>query len=166
MEVRRLQPAEWKVLRDVRLRALADAPYAFSSPLEREQRFTRADWQQRAGADANGSVFVAFDDDRVVAMAGGFFPAAERTSATVWGMWVEPAARGAGLGRWLLEEVAEWAREHGARRLDLAVTDTPEARRAAALYRAAGFVATGADEPLESDPRLMTRGLARVLSSP
>lgn len=163
MEVRRLQLGEWTVLRDLRLRALADAPYAFSSPLERERRFTRANWEQRAGAEDNSAVFVAFDGDRPVAMAGGFFPTPDHTAATVWGMWAEPDVRGAGLGRRLLEAVAEYAREHGARRLDLAVTDTPHAQRAAALYRAAGFVPSGVDEPLESDPRLMAIGLTRVL---
>jgi len=46
-------------------------------------------------------------------------------------------------------------------RIDLHVTDCPEARAAAALYQKLGFADTGKREPLDSDPSLVTRVLAR-----
>jgi hypothetical protein len=39
VEVRQVQSADWKELREVRLRALADAPGAFASTLEREAAY-------------------------------------------------------------------------------------------------------------------------------
>ena len=55
-------------------------------------------------------------------------------------MWVRPDARGSGVGDRLVNEVARWAREHGADRLRLSVR-THNAR-AKALYHRAGFALT------------------------
>jgi hypothetical protein len=43
-----MQSADWKELREVRLRALADAPGAFASTLEREAAYPDDVWRQRA----------------------------------------------------------------------------------------------------------------------
>ena len=51
MEVRQMQSADWKELREVRLRALADAPGAFASTLEREAAYPDDVWRQRAQGD-------------------------------------------------------------------------------------------------------------------
>jgi GNAT superfamily N-acetyltransferase len=52
-------------------------------------------------------------------------------------LWVRPAARGAGLGRALLEAAMEHARERGATRIELNTTTADVAARA--LYESAGF---------------------------
>lgn len=56
-------------------------------------------------------------------------------------LFVEPGARGAGLGRALVARAVERARERGCRRLELDVADDNAA--ALALYQAAGFVDRG-----------------------
>lgn len=164
MEIRRLGQGDGDQLRDVRLRALADAPYAFSSSLERESGLTGAFWDERVAESElgqDGVVFVAVDDGRSLGMAGGFFVDAGREVAMMWGMWVDPQARRGGFGRALVEAVAAWAREAGAHRLRLAVTDCEASRPAAALYRELDFVDTGEREPLEWNPSLITRVLSR-----
>jgi hypothetical protein len=52
--VRRLRADEHALLRDLRLRALSDAPMAFGSTLAREEAFTPDVWQTRAAAGAPG----------------------------------------------------------------------------------------------------------------
>jgi GNAT superfamily N-acetyltransferase len=153
------------LLRDVRLRALQDAPYAFSSWYEREVDKDKEFWEGRvaqSGKGESGIVFVAIEGDRSLGMAGGYFADEDREAATLWGMWVDPSARRRGLGRKLLEAVAAWARDSGASRLRLAVTDCEQSRPAATLYRESGFIETGEREQLESDPSLV----ALILSHP
>jgi ribosomal protein S18 acetylase RimI-like enzyme len=159
MEVRRLEPGEVDLLRDVRLRALQDAPWAFGSTYARERERTPEDWARYA-AQEESVIYVAIDGQAAVGMAGGFVPAAG--AVMLWGMWVAPEARGQRLARTLVDRVLRWARERGAAEVRLVVTDDERAASAAALYRTAGFVPTGEREPLESDPALETIVMTRV----
>ena len=153
MEVRRLRADEAERLRALRLRALADAPWAFGSSYARERRYEADWWAARARQDGD-VVYVADAGDALVGMAGGFCP--EEGVVMLWGMWVAAEARGHGLGRALVESVIGWARERGAATLRLEVTDTGPAQPAAALYRSLGFEPTGERSPLDSDPSLET----------
>lgn len=166
MEIRRLRSGDGGRLREVRLRALADAPYAFSSSFEREAVLGQEFWEDRVAESElgeDGVVFMAIDDARGLGMAGGFFVDEEREVAMLWGMWVDPSARRGGLGQRLLEAVAGWAQDSGADRLRLSVTDCQASTPAATLYRKLGFLQTGEREPLEWNPSLITRVLSRSL---
>jgi GNAT superfamily N-acetyltransferase len=105
---------------------------------------------------------VAIDGDRSVGMAAAA-PHAELPGA-VWlfGLWIDPAARGKGLGARLIEAVADWAGEQGATRLDLSVTTNNPG--AATLYARAGFAETGRRRPLPADPARTEVFLSRPLS--
>ena len=133
MLVRRLGPDDWQVLRDVRLRALADSPDAFASTFDREAAFTEADWRQRLA----GPVYVVGVPE-VVAMGGVF---ARDGLFHVWGMWTDPAHRGRGHARRILDALMP---ERGLVVLDVNLAN-PAARTA---YERYGFVATGETEPL------------------
>ncbi|MET8049510.1 GNAT family N-acetyltransferase [Streptosporangium sp. NPDC005286] len=161
-EVRRLTTEDWKTFRDVRLAALADAPEAFSSSLGREQAYDEARW--RAGMlPERGVKAVAVVEGRVAGVAGGWVPEDRGGAVEVYGMWVDPAARGAGVGALLVEEVVAWAAEHGHRRVELWVVDGNDG--AARLYRRLGFEATGESEPHTNDPGVHERLMARVLDA-
>jgi GNAT superfamily N-acetyltransferase len=146
--VRRLRADEADALRDLRLRALQDSPWAFGSSYARELGHG-PDWWEARARQIGDVVYVA-DGAGLVGMAGGFVPGAPDT-VLLWGMWVAPGARGRGLGRALAESVIGWA---GERRVELEVTDDERARSAAALYRSLGFEPTGERRPLDSDPAL------------
>src|SRR5450755_382932 len=53
IEVRRLVAADWAALREARLTALADAPDAFGSTIDRELGFDEATWRGRLDSTAH-----------------------------------------------------------------------------------------------------------------
>jgi ribosomal protein S18 acetylase RimI-like enzyme len=132
-ELRRLGPDDWEAFREIRLRALADAPDAFGSTLERELAFTEDDWRQRF----TGPVAVV-EDPRPVAVGGIFL---NDGVPHVWGMWTDPAHRGRGHARRILDEILP---PDLTAQLDVNVTN-PGAR---AVYERYGFAGTGVLEPL------------------
>jgi GNAT superfamily N-acetyltransferase len=144
--VRRLAADETALLRDLRLRALRDAPLAFGSTLAREEAFTPDVWATRAAAGAAGDQQVVLVAEPEAGLAMGRLDDEDPEVAGLYAMWVAPHARGTGAGRALVEAVIAWATERGARRLTTSVTEGTAG--AAALYAAAGFADTGRREPL------------------
>lgn len=156
--IRRLRADEWRAYRDLRLRALADAPDAFGSTWERERHRSDEDWAERlaAGTDSPWSLpLVAQEGDALVGLAWGRIDPAAPETAHLFQMWVAPENRGRGCAGRLLDAVVAWAREAGARRLLLSVTcgDTPAAR----LYLRAGFVPAGEEELLRAGSALRSQ---------
>lgn len=153
--VRRLAADDWRQSRATRLAALADAPYAFSSTLAKEQAYPEELWRSRAGS---GRTFGAFDGGTLIGLATGI-PTDELdgsgSSEQDWhlvGMWVAPDYRGQGVADRLVEAVCEQARRAGAATVTLWVTEINH--RAMALYRRHGFTPTGTRElvrPQEPD---------------
>ncbi len=131
--VRRLGPDDWAEFREIRLRALADAPDAFGSTLEREQAFTEDDWRRRLG----GPVYVVEDPGPVA--VGGIFDNAGLPH--VWGMWTEPEHRGRGHARAILDALIP---PGTSAQLDVNLSNTA----ARAAYERYGFVGTGEHEQL------------------
>lgn len=154
--VRRIDPSEWLLYRDVRLRALQDAPDAFSSTYALES--VRADrlWAARlsdAHASGKDAPLFALDDKQVCGLAWCRLDSDDRDTAQLFQMWVAPESRGKGAGRALLNASVAWARGAGAMRIRLGVTvgNSPATR----LYFSCGFVGFGELEPLRDDSSLV-----------
>jgi ribosomal protein S18 acetylase RimI-like enzyme len=155
VRIRQLEPHEWALIRELRLRALADSPDAFARTLAEALGENDAYWVSLAASvtKPNGQVmFVAELDGRPVGLAFGLFDKERATTGHVAGMWVDPEARGRGAGRALLESVIAWARSRVLDRLELWVTKGNGA--AARLYERAGFSDTGRRDALASNPTL------------
>jgi ribosomal protein S18 acetylase RimI-like enzyme len=144
--VRRLAAQEADLLRDVRLRALRDAPMAFGSTLARETGYEPEKWERWAAEAASGERQAVFIAEPAAGMASGVIDDEDPALAHLYAMWVAPDARGTGAGKALLEAVVAWAAQRGAERLTTSVTDGNAV--AAGLYTAAGFADTGRREPL------------------
>jgi ribosomal protein S18 acetylase RimI-like enzyme len=146
VEIRTICPDEWRELRDLRLRALKDAPDAFGATYDEEAASTDEAWRHRADRP-DGTMIVAVDEDgRFIGMgSGGPAPDAPAYGA-IYGMWVEPSARGKGVGEGIIREIAAWARAAGYEEIGLGVTigNGP----AIALYDRLGFRDTGLRYPL------------------
>lgn len=136
LDVRRIVPDDWALLRDVRLRALADSPDSFGSTLAREQAFDEAEWASRAGSPF--PTLLALREGVAVSMGGVHVPAGEEPQ--VWGMWTDPAHRGLGAGTAILDRLLAWCagRERSA---VLHVSLGNDVARA--LYVSRGFAPTG-----------------------
>ena len=153
MNIRRIRAEEGLRLRELRLRALADAPTAFGSTLVEEQARPKEDWDQLAAEEASSDArarFVAEQNTRWYGMAGVFVLQDQPEIAQLISMWVDPARRRSGIARALVDAVVRWARGRGARRLQLWVTGTNH--QAMSLYACAGFAATERVQPLPSNP--------------
>jgi len=135
--IRGLTEQDWRQLRDARLAALVEAPYAFASTVAREEAFTDETWRERAGS---GRTFGAWQDGVIVGLATGF-PEDPPTGWHLVGMWVAPEHRGHGVADELVRSVCELAKGAGAVSVTLWVTDVNG--RGRAFYRRLGFVPTG-----------------------
>ena len=149
IDVRRVGPDEWTELRDVRLRALADAPYAFASTHAREAAFGEAEWQRRIGG---GPWWLARVDGVPVGIVAGYVTEDDGDVRHLVAMWVEPAHRGYGAAAPLVEAVCRWAADDGGRAVSLWVADGND--RARRFYERLGFTGTGERQPLPSDPEI------------
>jgi GNAT superfamily N-acetyltransferase len=147
ISVRRVGPEDWAVLRDLRLRALSDAPSAFASTYETERLLTDDQWRERLTRAGRVSL-IAFVGDQPVGIAGGFV--ADAGYAEVVSMWVVPAARGRGVGDALVAEALRWAGEQNVPEARLWVTRRNDV--AERLYVRHGFERNGDVRPLPSNP--------------
>ena len=158
--VRRIETADWPVLREIRLEALSDAPEAFGSTLETTRRLSARQWRQRVATNA---YFVAEREGVVVGMVSGGYN--DNLPGTHWlyGMYVTPAVRGSVAAQLLVAAVVEWARGDGAREIYLHVASgVPRAR---AFYLKNGFTLTGEPFEMERDPSVTMQTLTRSIAS-
>lgn len=120
----------------MRLRALSEAPHAFSSSLASWQGAGDSEERWRCRLRNVPFNVIAEVDGRLVGQASGTV-LDDDDSVELISMWVAPAARGTGVGDALVNEIARWAEEQGARTVRLAVrTDNAFAIR---LYEPTGL---------------------------
>ncbi|MFE4975137.1 GNAT family N-acetyltransferase [Kitasatospora sp. NPDC056651] len=154
LELRSLTSEDWPLWRELRLAALAEAPYAFGSTLADWQDAEESRW--RARLEIPGALdLMAVLDGHPVAIASGVPDDDDTTAGELISLWVGPQARGRGVADRLIAEIAAWAAERGRTTLKLAVA--PDNAAALALYRRNGFADT--DEPGD----LMADGVRREL---
>ncbi|MEM1116016.1 MAG: GNAT family N-acetyltransferase [Bacteroidota bacterium] len=146
--IRRLVPDHAARYRALMLAAYAEAGGAFTSTVAERETLPLAWWESRLSNDPEAveRVLGAFVDGDLVGVAGLRRARRLRTrhKATLFGMVVQPAHRGRGIGRALVEAVlGEAASEPGVLVVQLTVTEANAAARR--LYEACGFAAFGTE---------------------
>ncbi len=154
MEIRVTQKQDWLLLKQIRLAALQDTPTAFGVSYETAAADSDAQWQVRAAGERTW-FWLAFDDDRPVGLVGAGFRDPARYELIA--MWVEPAARGAGVADALVAAVKARAVELGLEALYLEVA--PENTRAVQFYQRHGFVFMDEWEPIDSHPHILAQSM-------
>jgi len=153
--IRRILNSEAAQLRELRLRALKDAPDAFEDVYEVELSQSDELWHARAERGAAGDLsvtFIAEDEGVWCGMVGSFSLPDSPEAVQIVSMWVEPERRRQGVAKSLLHAVSSWAQSRGLKLLQLWVTHTNIPART--LYAAEGFIETGELRPLKSNPSL------------
>ncbi len=154
MEIRPLRADDGMLIKRVRLRSLADAPYAFGpGAFEEESALPDSHWHQLAaqvgGQDPQWrdrcASYVALDGDDAWGTVTCYLCPQVPRRAWVSAAWVDPRYRGRGLGRLLVDAAIAWATAR-AHHLRLWVDDTNPS--AVEFYRALGFVPTGENQPV------------------
>jgi ribosomal protein S18 acetylase RimI-like enzyme len=140
--IRQLAPADAEIYRDIRLDALTSNPEAFGATFEVENARPSSWFAERL---SKSRVFGAFRDSELLGVAGFFIQEGLKQAhkGGLWGMYVRPHARQAGIGRRLAEAVIEVARKQVELIQLTVVSDNQEARR---LYGSLGFVEYGVEK--------------------
>lgn len=143
LRVRRIRDDEAPLLREVRLRALADAPEAFGQTVAEAASRSDDEWRQQARQSAAGDrrawflaeVWSAAAESRLVGIVNGRRRPPE--DLLVFSMWVDPQLRRLGIGRRLIDAIDAWGHAWDARRTVLWVFAANES--AIRFYRSLGF---------------------------
>jgi GNAT superfamily N-acetyltransferase len=159
VEVRQADSDDWEELRKLRLRALADAPYAFSSTLEQEAAYPAEVWRRWAEGGPASADFIAREGGASIGMAAIFAEPSVPGRMQLVAMWVDPHYRRRGVAGALIDQAVHWARHRQAREVILWVADQNSA--AGRLYQRIGFRPTGGRQPLASHPEL-TESMLRL----
>jgi RimJ/RimL family protein N-acetyltransferase len=142
IEIRRLTQGDAVLYRDIRLEALGANPEAFGSTLEIEAAQPLSWFSERLGSSI---LLGAFRDAKLVAIAGFAIQQGQKKAhkGLLWGMYVRPDARMAGIARRLIESIVDLARD----RVELiqltVVRNNEQARR---LYAGLGFEEYGIEK--------------------
>jgi len=166
LTVRAFAPDEWRLYRDLRLRALRESPDAFGSTYAHEAQRSDSEWASRfsrgvgsprdlplvaeLNAEPSGLAWVRIEEDA---------PAI----AHLYQMWVAPTRRRHGAGRALLDAALAWARTAGAHTIVLDVTSGNN--DAVRLYERVGFIPTGEPKPLRPGSALRSQSMHLSLES-
>ena len=141
--VRRIETADWREFREIRLRMLADTPIAFGETLAHARVLEDDEWRARAARNTEGTNIGLIAVDEAGTWLGvmrGYVDA--RDGAMLVGVFVDPASRGhhEGVADALLDGIVDWAAAHGDTLTLHVHTANP---RAIAFYARRGFVDTG-----------------------
>lgn len=140
IKIRRLRIGEAELFKQVRLMALQDAPYAFSSTYAAALGRSPESWREQADSTAQGpdrATFIAFSQDAPVGMAALYRREDQPEVGELIQVWIMAEYRGTALARDLMDAVFKWAGENHFRRV-LAGLNRENAR-ALKFYTRYGF---------------------------
>lgn len=163
VSIQRIAPHNISLFKDVRLRALQEAPYAFGSTYAREVQFDETEWARRVDRwnGLRGVGFVAMDGATACGIAGALLDDNDPTRVQLVSMWTAPTHRQLGIGRLLVDEVLNWARARSVRTMLLMVVENNDS--AIRFYERLGFKKTGRTEPYPNNPSVFEYEMSQSL---
>ena len=153
MEVRRIHKGQGALLRDVRLKALAESPFAFGAKLSDEEKIPLNEFEVKADLQATSetsTTFLAFDKTTVVGQIGAFID--QTNNAFICAMWVSPYNRRQGIGENLITSALAWLNQLDNNKVYAWVADDNETAKS--FYKSIGFISTNTQQPLPSSENI------------
>ncbi len=141
VQIRPAIPPDARLLRALRLEALAGHPEVFSADYAATEAQPVESWVERLSdpEEKRERIYVAAAGGQLAGMAGLFWGRGSkvRHSVTVWGVYVRPPWRGRRLAEQLIEACLSWAREHEftVAKIGVVTTNVPAIR----CYSRCGF---------------------------
>ena len=162
--IRRIRAGEGLLLRDLRIRSLADSPMAFGQTREAALARPGLEWHRSAlrASHGHGRTWLIAEHDGVQV---GLVQGRRRPPDTllVFSMWVEPAARRLGVGEQLICGLETWARGWQARQTVLWVLRRNEP--ALDFYLRLGFEPLDSGADAEAGARYAAVAMRRAIAS-
>src|SRR6266566_2362799 len=147
-DIRLLSQHEWRMLQDVRLSALQEAPHAFLSTYEREKSFCEDQWRAEF---VRGDWRIGIREIRPISLLGATRgPDTPTDECYLEYMWVAPEYRRSGVAFSMLTYVLDRLRAAGMQTVFLWVLEGNEI--AMRLVTRAGFVSSNYRQPLAAHP--------------
>ena len=152
LRIERIAASQGPLLKELRCRALEDAPYAFSGTLEEAKKRSEeswAAWAENCSNNPTAIMFIAYYNDNPCGMMGCRLVGEKNELAELLAVWVAPEYRRLKVGQALLGVVKQWATESHAQVLHIWVAE--QNASAISFYQAAGCVVTDQRQPFKSD---------------
>lgn len=151
--IRRTAPTDGTLLRQLRIAALADAPYAFGAKLsdvlaEPPESFEST--AVRHSQSETSTSFFAFCDNEPIGTIGAYIEQQPLGRAFICALWLAPEQRGTSTATELVHTACSWLRQSTHADIFAWVADSNA--RAFAFYRKLGFLPTSQRQPLPSNP--------------
>jgi predicted GNAT family acetyltransferase len=138
LDIRLLDRADWRILRETRLRALSESPHAFTSRHHVESGWSERQWRDQLTA---ATWLVAMERGDIIGIAGLVGRQQAPEARHIESIWVAPTHRNRGVFRSVMKVVAEIGQRTGLPHLLLWVLDDNMVAQHA--YARLGFVPTG-----------------------
>lgn len=161
--VRVLAEDEWTTYREMRLAALRQSPEAFAASVADEESYDESLWRERMRRSAR--LLATRDGEPVGIVSVGQARDDDGDQdgvAELFGMWVDPAARGTGVAWQLVDSAAAHAREQGRSHLKLWVS--VENGRAVAFYSSYGFRPADERRPMTTNASVLEAAMVLPLA--
>lgn len=110
--IRRIRVGEADLFKQIRLTALQDAPYAFTSTYESELQRSTESWREQAEGTALGvdrATFIVFSEDVPIGIAALYRDKDKVDSGELLQVWISPQYRGTTVTRDLMDTIFKWA---------------------------------------------------------
>ena len=152
LQIERIVASQWQLLKELRCRALADAPFAFSGTLEEAKERSDEDWvawAENCSHNPQTIMFIAYYDDKPCGMMGCRIVGEKNEIGELLAVWVAPEYRKLKVGQALLGATKQWASRSYAQVLHIWVAE--QNTTAISFYKAVGSQITSQRQPFKSD---------------